>query len=159
MAGNMEIRNQLSRHLKGGEAFMAVDELLKEIKFDKLGERPNNLPYSFYELFYHIWFAQRDILNYCAAEIYQEQGWPENYWPENPAPESEAAWFELQQAFIGDRQRLCDFLTNPENDLMTPVRQGSNHSLLREILLVIEHNAYHNGQMLIILRHLGLHPV
>lgn len=159
MAETVEIRNQLARHLKGGEAFMPVDEILKEIKFEKLGVRPNNLPYSFYELFYHIWFAQKDILNYCTAEVYEEHEWPGNYWPENPAPDTEAEWFELQQAYLDDRQKLCDFLLNPENDLMKPVREGTNHSLLREVLLVIEHSAYHNGQMLIILRHLGLHSV
>lgn len=159
MDGTLGIRKQLASHLKGGEAFMAVDEILKEIKFEKLGERPSNLPYSFYELFFHIFFTQRDILNYCSAEVYQEQGWPEDYWPENSAPDTEAAWFELQRAYKDDRQRLCDFLSNPENDLMKPVREGTNHSLLREILLVIEHSAYHSGQLLIILRHLGLHSV
>lgn len=159
MVQNLKIRDQLARHLKGGEAFMPVDEMLKEIKFENLGERPNNLPYSFYELFYHIWFAQLDILNYCIAEIYLEHEWPDSYWPENPAPDTEAEWFELQQAYISDRQKLCDFLLNPENDLMKPVRTGTEHSLLREILLVIEHSAYHSGQLLIILRHLGLHSL
>ena len=68
MKEDMDIRDQLARHLEGGEAFITVDVLLKEMKFEKLGERPNNLPYSFYELFYHIWFTQRDILTYCTAE-------------------------------------------------------------------------------------------
>jgi uncharacterized damage-inducible protein DinB len=155
----VEIRNQLASHLKGGEAFMPIDALLKEIKFEKLGERPNNLPYSFYELFYHIWFAQNDILNYCTAKVYEEHEWPKNYWPENTAPDTEAEWHELQQAYFDDRKELSDFLMDPKNNLMKPVRSGTNHSLLREILIVIEHSAYHNGQLLIILRHLGLHSV
>jgi uncharacterized damage-inducible protein DinB len=155
----VEIRNQLARHLEGGEAFMTVDSLLKKMKFEKLGERPNNLPYSFYELFYHIWFTQRDILIYCTAEIYEEFQWPKDYWPEKRAPDTEAEWHELQQAYFNDRKELSDFLLNPINNLMQPVRSGTNHSLLREILIVIEHSAYHNGQLLIILRHLGLHSV
>ncbi len=155
----VEFRDQLARHLKGGEAFITVDVLLKEMKFEKLGERPNNLPYSFYELFYHIWFTQRDILIYCTAEIYEEFQWPKDYWPEKRAPDTEAEWHELQQAYFDDRKELSDFLMNSKNNLMKPVRSGTNHSLLREILIVIEHSAYHNGQLLIILRHLGLHSV
>ena len=159
MTKTVEIRDQLTKHLKGGEAFMLVDALLKEIKFEKLGERPNNLPYSFYELFYHIWFTQRDILIYCTAEIYEESQWPKDYWPEKRAPDTEGEWHELQQAYFDDRKKLSDFLLDPKNNLMKPVRPGTNHSLLREILIVIEHSAYHNGQLLIILRHLGLHSV
>jgi uncharacterized damage-inducible protein DinB len=156
---DVEIRDQLARHLQGGEAFMTVDALLKEMKFEKLGERPNNLPYSFYELFYHIWFTQRDILIYCTAEIYEEFQWPKDYWPEKSAPDTEAEWYELRQAYFDNRKELSDFLMDPKNNLMKPVRLGTKHSLLREILIVIEHSAYHNGQLLIILRHLGLHSV
>ena len=159
MKEDLDIRDQLARHLEGGEAFITVDVLLKEMKFEKLGERPNNLPYSFYELFYHIWFTQRDILTYCTAEIYEEFQWPKNYWPENKAPDTEAEWQELQRAYFDDRKELSDFLMDPKNELMKPVRSGTNHSLLREILIVIEHSAYHNGQLLIILRYLGLHSV
>jgi uncharacterized damage-inducible protein DinB len=159
MKEDLDIRDQLARHLEGGEAFITVDVLLKEMKFEKLGERPNNLPYSFYELFYHIWFTQRDILTYCTAEIYEEFQWPKNYWPENKAPDTEAEWQELQKAYFDDRKELSDFLMDPKNELMKPVRSGTNHSLLREILIVIEHSAYHNGQLLIILRYLGLHSV
>ena len=159
MKESMEIRNELAKHLEGGEAFMTVDAMLKEMKFEKLGERPNNLPYSFYELFYHIWFTQRDILVYCSAETYEEFKWPKEYWPEKRAPYTDAEWLELQKAYFDNRKELSDFLLNPENDLMKPVRPGTNHSLLREILIVIEHTAYHNGQLLIILRHLGFHSV
>jgi len=159
MKEDLDIRDQLARHLEGGEAFITVDVLLKEMKFEKLGERPNNLPYSFYELFYHIWFTQRDILIYCTAEIYEEFQWPKNYWPENKAPDTEAEWQELQKAYFDDRKELSDFLMDPKNELMKPVRSGTNHTLLREILIVIEHSSYHNGQLLIILRYLGLHSV
>lgn len=152
-----EIRKQLSKHLEGGEAFAPVEEMLKKIKYDKLGERPGKLPYSFYELFYHIRFAQKDILDYCSAEKYEHHNWPDDYWPKEKAPLSQADWEKLKADYFRERQQLSDFLLNPENDLLNPVRKDTNHSLLREILLVIEHTAYHNGQLLILLRQLGLY--
>lgn len=157
MEGQREIKEQLVKHLNGGEAFMPVDDMLKEITFEKLGEKPANLPYSFFELFYHIWFAQKDILDYCKAEEYKAHNWPDDYWPETSKPDTEAAWKELQQAFFDNRNELIEFLLDPENDLLKPVRPGTEHSLLREVLLVIEHNAYHTGQLLVVLRNLGLH--
>lgn len=149
------IKAQLIKHLEGGEAFMPLEEMLKEIPYEKLGERPGNLPYSFYELFYHIWFAQKDILDYCKAEEYTSHQWPNDYWPEATRPDTEAEWVELREAFFQNRKDLILHLEN--SDLLQPVKPGTDHSLLREILLVIEHNAYHTGQILIVLRELGLH--
>lgn len=150
-----QIKAQLIKHLEGGEAFLPVRDMLKEIPFEKLGEKPGNLPYSFYELFYHIWFAQKDILEYCKAEDYTSHQWPEDYWPEISKPDTEAEWKELQEAFFENRKELILHLEG--SDLLQPVRPGTDHSLLREILLVIEHNAYHTGQLLVVLRELGLH--
>lgn len=152
MAGTIEIRNQLVNHLKGGEAFIPVEQMLKKIDFDKLGERPSNLPYSFYELFYHIYISQKDILNYCTQEDYVEVSWPQDYWPEKKGPDSEEEWEKMQKSFFKEREKLSQILLDPQNSLMAPVRSGTKHSLLREILLVVEHNAYHSGQLMIILR-------
>lgn len=157
MVETFEIRKQLSKHLEGGSAFMPVEEMLEKIKFDSLGERPGKLPYSFYELFYHIRLAQKDILEYCSTENYEPHAWPEAYWPEQQAPASLDDWERLKTDYLEERTQLCGFLLNPEHDLLAPVRTGTNHSLLREILLVIEHTAYHNGQLLIVLRQLGLY--
>lgn len=157
MDGSRQIREQLVKHLNGGEAFMPVDKMLKEIPFDKLGKRPEKLPYSFYELFYHLWFAQKDIVEYCKAEEYTASAWPADYWPQTKAPDTEAEWMELQQAFFNTRKEMADFLLDPSNDLLKPARPGTGHTLLREVMLVIEHNAYHTGQLLVVLRELGLH--
>lgn len=155
MTADQEIKARLVKHLEGGEAFMPIKEMLKKIPYDSLGERPGNLPYSFYEMFYHVWYAQRDILDYCKAEDYKASQWPGDYWPANSKPDTEAEWKELQETFFQDRKELVSHLESSE--LLQPVRPGTEHSLLREILLVVEHNAYHTGQMMIILRELGLY--
>lgn len=151
------MKEQLVKHLHGGEAFMPVEKMLEEIEFSKLGERPSDLPYSFYELFYHIWFTQKDILNYCTRINYKAPEWPTDYWPGDEKPANEKDWTILKEAYLKERQQLSALVLNPENDLTDSVPSNTEHSLLREILLVIEHNAYHSGQLLIILRHVGLH--
>ena len=68
MSENKLIRERLAKHLDGGEAFMNLDKMLNEISFEKINIRPANLPYSFFELFYHITFTQKDILDFCASK-------------------------------------------------------------------------------------------
>ena len=151
------IKEQLVKHLKGGEAFMPVDKMLKEMEYDKLGIRLRGLPYSFYELFFHIWFTQNDILKYCTRSDYEAPQWPEEYWPRAIAPENKRDWEELKSAYMEERQQLAEFIMRPENALFDSVPSNPGHSLMRSMLLVIEHTAYHSGQLLIVLRHLGLH--
>ncbi len=66
-----KFRNRLVKHLKGGEAFMPLDDFIEKIPFEQLGQRPENLPYSFYEIFFHIRYAQKDILDFCKGETYK----------------------------------------------------------------------------------------
>lgn len=150
-------KEQLVKHLKGGEAFTSLESFIDKIPFEKLGERPYNLPYSFYELFYHIVFAQKDILEYSISGDYKTSNWPEDYWPDESAPQNRETWEKLKKDYFDDRDIFENFLMDPKNDLNISVRNSENHTLLRETLLVVEHTAYHTGQMLIILRLLGLY--
>lgn len=150
-------KEQLLKHLKGGEAFASLEDFIEKIPFEKLGKRPHNLPYSFYELFYHIVAAQKDILEFSVSEDYKTSKWPDDYWPAEASPKSMEDWGKLKKEYFDDREKFENFLLHPQTDLNLPVRNSENHTLLREILLVIEHTAYHTGQMLIILRLLGLY--
>ncbi|MDR6300902.1 DinB family protein [Mesonia maritima] len=151
------MREQLLKHLQGGEVFVPLDELLPKIPYEKLGERPENLPYSFYELFYHIVYAQSDILAYCCNKNYKAPKWPKDYWPKQQKPQSKAEWENLQKTFKNSQKALTQLLGNENKNLSETVPTNDKHTLLREVLLVIEHNAYHTGQLVIIARLLGVY--
>lgn len=155
MKANQKPEKTLLDHLKGGEAFMPVEKILEKITWKDLGERPQSLPYSFYELFYHMYFTQKDILNYCLNENYEAPQWPDDYWPLKKSPDTETEWEQLKSAFFKDRKSLADLLAG--NGLADTVPSNEEHSFFREVLLVLEHNAYHSGQLVILLRLLGLH--
>jgi len=158
MSENKLVRKRLAKHLEGGEAFMSIKEMLHQIPFSDINIRPENLPYSLYELFYHITLTQKDILDFSTSPAYKEHKWPDNYWPKEKKCKSEEAWKTLQAEYFDSRNRLKTFLLNFENDLTKPVINGKDEqTLLREILLVIEHTAYPTGQMLVVLRLLNLH--
>ena len=157
MNSEIKMKEQLVKHLQGGEAFCPLANMIDEISFEDIGKRSAALPYSFYELFYHIYYTQKDILDYCLAKDYKRGNWPDDYWPESQAPDSEEGWEDLKADYFENRNDLEDFVMHPETNLMAPVKNSEEHSALRELLLVIEHTSYHTGQLLILLRLLGLY--
>ena len=157
MISEKATREQLVRHLEGGLAYASIDSFLDAVPFDLIGERPPGLPYSFFEVFYHIAFAQKDILEYSTTKDYKKRNWPVDYWPDRSEPEKEEEWEDLKYQYFEDRKRLKDFILDEKNELTKPVLNSEEHSLLREIFLVVEHTAYHTGQLLIIQRLLGVY--
>lgn len=158
MSGIMDIRERLVKQLEGGEASMPVTEVLKNITFEDINTRPSNLPYSFYELFFHVVFTQKDIVKFTCSDDYTAPKWPDYYWPKEKTCRSPKEWENLIADYLVDRERLKNFVLDENNKLDKPVKNGKGEqTLLREVLLVIEHTAYHTGQMLIVLRLLNLH--
>jgi len=157
MSVENEQRKQLVKHLEGGLAYVSIDNFLDGIPFNKIGVRPAGLPYSFYEVFYHIAFAQKDILEYTTSGEYKTPNWPDDYWPGKPDPDNEEAWEDLKAEYFEDRRVFRDYILDIKNDLNKPVPNSDEHSLLREVFLVVEHTAYHTGQLLTIQRLLGVY--
>lgn len=158
MNSEKTIKQQLLKHLKGGEAFLALDDFVEKMPYFQLGIVPENLPYSFFQVFWHMRYAQKDILDFCNAEVYTEVSWPKDYWPESAAPASEKEWKNLKTKFFEEREQLAEFISDEYNGLLDKAKHGGGQSLLRELMLVIEHNAYHTGQLLLIMRLLKVYP-
>lgn len=152
------IKNQLIKHLDGGEAFMPVSEMLDKIPFDSINIRPAGLPYSFYQLFYHIVYTQKDIVKFVCSEDYIKPKWPDYYWPKDRNCKNSKIWENLKAEYFTDKERLKNFTLEDVQSLGKVVKNGKDdQTLIREILLVIEHTAYHTGQLLVVLRLLNLH--
>ena len=150
-----QIKQRLVKHLKGGQAFSTIDKVLDKMPFDKIGIVPDGLPYSFYQLFYHIRVAQLDILEYCRDDDYKAPDWPDDYWPDTSAPADENEWQALIDSYYEERSEFCELLLDPSKDLLKPFESNKDHNLLRQAELIIEHTAYHTGQLFVIYRLVG----
>ena len=157
MNSDLHLKEILVSHLKGGEAYKPLAEILQEVNSNDLATRPQGLPYSFYEIFYHIWFTQQDILKYCKEENYEAPNWPQDYWPQATGPKSEEEWEALKKDFFRQREQMIDLLLSAQVGLTDTVPSNRGHTIFREFLLLVEHTSYHTGQLLILLRHLGVH--
>ncbi len=100
--------------------------------------------------------AQWDILQFCIDPGHVSPKWPEGYWPEGDAPPDPGAWDRTIAGFLADRQAMLDLVTNPETDLFARLPHGDGQTVLREALLVADHNAYHLGQLVAVRRLLGV---
>jgi len=118
---------------------------------------PEGLPYSAWQIVEHIRIAQRDILDFSAPPTggYQPMEWPEAYWPKEKAPASAEAWDRSIAAIEADRDRFKALILKPEADLAKPFLWGTGQNLLREALLIADHNSYHTGELILLRRLLG----
>ena len=137
----VSIRQQLARALDWTDAHATYDAAVEGIPPELQGIRPDGLPHSAWELIEHLRLAQRDILDFCQAETYHEQRWPEGYWPSSPAPPDHRAWEASVAAFRADREAFKQIALNPSIELTGVVPHGTDQTYLRELLLGIDHNA------------------
>lgn len=152
-----ELRKQLLTLLRGGEAHTDFEAAIRDFPAELRGTVPEGLPYSAWQLLEHMRIAQRDILNFSAPPTggYHPLKWPDAYWPQSPEPPSAQAWEQTIAAIRKDREHFEALLQKPEADLFKPFRWGSGQNLLREALLVADHNAYHLGELIVLRRLLG----
>lgn len=122
------------------------------------GTRPENVPYSVWELVEHIRRAQHDILVYCQELNYQMPDWPDDFWPEESAPSGSEAWSDSISQVQADRDAMCKLVRDDTVNLHDTVPSSDEHTYLREALLVADHTAYHVGQIVTVRRQLGLWP-
>jgi uncharacterized damage-inducible protein DinB len=153
------IREHLERALDWEEAHVGFDKAVGGIPADKRGAHAPGFDHSPWQLLEHIRIAQEDILDFCVNANYKHtRKWPDEYWPKTPAPPGEAAWTESVEACRRSRERLKQ-LAREIPDLTAKVPRGkSSHTYLRAILLVIDHAAYHVGQIILVRRALGVWP-
>jgi len=113
------------------------------------------LPYSPWMLLEHMRICQWDILEFSRNAQHQSPEFPEGYWPTGDSPPNAQAWTKCIAAFRADLQAMRDLVANPSTDLYEKIPHGSGQTILREALLVADHNAYHLGQLVVVRRLLG----
>jgi len=119
------------------------------------GEVPKGLPHSAWMLLEHMRLAQWDILDFSRNPKYKELMWPNDYWPKNPAPPSEAAWDKSVKSFHDDLGAMKTLVNDPKTDLFAKIPWGDGQTILREAMLVADHNSHHLGQLIDVRRLLG----
>ncbi len=152
MPNDKALRQHLLALLRGGQAHVTFDNAIKSFPFDRAGLRPEGAPHSAWELLEHLRIAQTDILQFSISAKHVSPKWPEGYWPSDEAPKNKAQWNASVKACREGLAAFEKLILNPKKDLYEPFPWGDGQTLLRQALLIADHNAYHLGQLVLVRR-------
>jgi DinB family protein len=152
MKTNDPLRQHLVNLLTKGEAHVDLASELKDFPRELRGRKPPGAPHTPWQLLEHIRIAQRDILEFSRDAKHKSPKWPEGYWPKTETPPDDKAWDKSVKQVLADLKSMCDLAGNPKSDLFAKIPHGDGQTLLREALLVADHNAYHLGQIVTVRR-------
>jgi hypothetical protein len=146
MASDDVVREQLLALLRGGNAHMTLDEAVAGFPLEHINDYPPHVEYTPWHLLEHLRIAQWDILEFVRNPAHISPPWPEGHWPHPDARADAQAWASTLAAFRADLQALEQLVADPAADLYAPLPHAPGYTILREILLVADHNAYHIGE-------------
>ncbi len=150
------LRKHLLELLDGGHAHATFDQVIDDFPAKYRGEIPNGLSHSAWMLLEHMRIAQWDILDFSRNANYKALKWPADYWPKNAAPASVLAWEKSIERFHNDLEAMKKLVSDPKTDLFAKLPWGEGQTILREAMLVADHNAHHLGQLIDLRRLLGI---
>jgi len=143
-------RDLLARALAWSDAHVSFDEAVAGLDSSLRGVRPPGLPHSAWELLEHLRLTQNDILEFCERADYREKEWPKDYWPATAAPPSGSAWEESITAYRAGRTALQKLAMKDAVDLTAAIPHGTGQTYARELILVLDHSAYHVAQLVLV---------
>jgi hypothetical protein len=154
MANDKLLREHVLKLLEGGGAHVTFEAAVKGIPAALRGKRPKGAEHSLWELLEHMRIATWDILEFSRDGKHVSPEWPSGYWPKTKAPPNDKAWAKSVRAFAADLAAMRKLVAESA-DLYAPIPHGDGQTILREALLIADHNAYHLGELVLVRRLLG----
>ena len=151
-------RGQVVDMLNGGHAHMTFEEAVAELPVDAINLAAPNVGYTFWHLVEHLRITQRDMLDYVLGPDYPRLDWPADYWPARSARASREEWDASVGSFVEDRERLAALVADPARDLDAVIAWTPDHTLLRCVRIIGNHNSYHVGEIAVLRQVTGTWP-
>ncbi len=149
------LRDHLLEFMRGGSAHVDLATVLDDFPEKLQGSKPENAPFTPWQLLEHMRFTVNDLLIFSTDPKYIAPKWPDEYWPAKDTPASPGDWQKSVKALKADLTAFEKLLQDPDLNLYAKIPWGDGQTLLREILLVCDHTSYHLGEMVLLRRELG----
>jgi len=146
------LREQLIALLDGGNAHVSFEEFVRDFPVEKCGHRIEGLPYTAWQVLEHMRIAQWDILEFSRDTNHVSPKWPKGYWPEKDQTGSPELWDETVEKFQSDLEAFEDLVRDPSTDLFAKIPNGTGQTVLREALVLADHNSNHLGALVVMSR-------
>jgi hypothetical protein len=158
MVPEQSLRKHLVELLQGGNAHVGFSDAIADFSADKRGAFAQGLAHTGWQLLEHLRIAQWDIVEFSRNPKHTSPEFPEGYWPKTPLPPDDSGWDRSVKSFQRDLKEMIALISNPRADLYAPFPWGDGQTLLREALLLADHNAYHLAQLVDLRRALKIWP-
>ena len=155
MAKDKSLREHVVDLLVSDGAHVSLEMAMKEMPLALQGKRPPGVPHSAWELLEHMRIAQWDILEFTRDAAHVSPEWPKGYWPVKPEASDADDWNKSVAAFQTDLKAFVALVADDSSDLLASLPHSEGKSILREALLLADHNVYHLGQLVLVRRMLG----
>jgi hypothetical protein len=159
MKNDQILRQELLAFLKGGNAHMSFTEAVADFPMKDINTKVPNGSYTVWHLLEHMRIAQWDILGFVINPRHQSPEFPGGYWPGVEEKASPEQWKKTIKGFLTDLKAMVKLVTDPQTDFFSPLPQARDYTILREVLLAADHNAYHLGELVGLRRVLHLKPI
>jgi len=148
--------DQLLKLIPGGQAHGSVERVLEGLTIETISKVPEGMPYSIWQLIEHVRIAQEDILRFSKnATDYKSLNWPDDYWPNEEGPADMARLEKTIEEVLSGIEEMQDLVEENSDSLFKAIPGSDGQTLLREAILLSQHNAYHIGQIVVLRRLLG----
>ena len=146
------IRKHVLYLLRGGGAHHSFDDLVGSFPPDLCNRRIEGLPYTPWQVLEHMRLAQWDILEFSRDREHVSPEFPKGYWPKTDELGTPALWQQTVEQFRRDLQQMEALVEDNATDLHAKIPHGDGQTILREALLIADHNAYHLGALAVMAR-------
>ncbi len=152
------LRQHVLYLLRGGGAHLSFDQAITGLPARLRGAKAPGAAHTAWQILEHLRIAQWDILEFSRNPKHVSPKFPQGYWPRTASPPGRTSWAKSVAAFRADLKAMQKLVQNPATDLFATIPHGDGQTILREALLVADHNAYHLGELVLLRRLLGCWP-
>ncbi len=156
MKNDNTLRDHLTASLENSHAHLEFVDAIGGFPFEMNGRVVEPVPNSAWQLVYHLWIVQNDLLEYIRDAKHVSPEYPSGYWPEGLEAPDKKAWDSAIGKFNSDLNAFKDMVEHPDTDLLAPMAHTPGHTILREVLILIRHNSYHVAQLVDLRMLLGI---
>ena len=151
-SSDKDLRKHVLSLLSGRNAHIGFEDFIKDFPVDACGRKLEGLPYTSWQVLEHMRIAQWDILEFSRDASHKSPKFPKGYWPDPNEPGNAELWKNTVERFREDLKQMEDLVADQSIDLFAKIPHGKGQTLLREALLVADHNSYHLGALLVMSR-------
>jgi len=152
------LKTELLALLEGGNAHMSFSEVVDDFPLEYINRKPPNTPYSFWHFVEHIRITQWDILEFVINPRHVSPEYPQGYRPPPHSTTDEKGWHKSVNGVKSDLAKLSELAGKPAAELLAPIPHAPGYTILREIILAADHNAYHIGELAILRQVMDIWP-